>query len=68
MNWRQFIRIMKIDERAALAKYKAAARSAKNPAISEVFDKLAYEEQVHIDVLERFEKEIGTILAHEKKH
>ena len=68
MNWRQFIKIMKIDERAALAKYKAAARSSKNPAIIEVFDKLAYEEQVHIDVLERFEKDIRAILASEKKN
>jgi len=53
MNWRQFIQVMKIDERAARAKYQSAAKAAKNPAIKEIFDKLAYEEEVHIGVLEK---------------
>lgn len=67
MNWRQFIRVMKIDERAAQAKYKVAAKAAKSQAIRDIFDKLAYEEEVHIDVLERFERDLRTLLAEEKK-
>ena len=67
MNWRQFIHVMKIDERAARAKYKAASRAAKSQSIKEIFEKLAYEEEVHVDVLNRFEKELTTLLAEEKK-
>jgi rubrerythrin len=67
MNWRQFIRVMKIDERAARAKYKAASKAAKSQAIKEIFDKLAYEEEVHIDVLTRFERDLTSLLAAEKK-
>ena len=67
MNWRQFIRIMKIDERAAKAKYMAASKTAKSQAIKDIFEKLAYEEEVHIDVLNRFEKELSSLLREEKK-
>jgi rubrerythrin len=67
MNWRQFIQVMKIDERAARAKYQSAAKAAKSPAIKEIFDKLAYEEEVHIGVLEKFEKDLKALLADEKK-
>ena len=67
MNWRQFIRVMMIDEKAALAKYKIAAKSAKSQAIKEVFEKLAYEEEMHIAVLDNFAKDLGAFLADEKK-
>ncbi len=67
MNWRQFIRVMKIDERGAQAKYKVAAKAAKSQAIKSIFDNLAYEEKVHIDVLERFERDLKLLLAEEKK-
>lgn len=67
MNWKQFIRVMKIDERAAQAKYRVAARAAKSQAIKDIFDKLAYEEEVHIDVLDRFERDLITLLAEDKK-
>ena len=67
MNWRQFIRIMKIDERAAKSKYLAASKVAKSQAIKDVLEKLAYEEEVHIDVLNRFEKELSSLQAEEKK-
>ena len=66
MNWRQFIRIMKIDERAAKAKYLAASKAAKSQAIKDILEKLAYEEEVHIDVLNRFEKELSSLLKQEK--
>jgi len=58
---------MKIDERAAQAKYRVAAKAAKSQAIKDIFDKLAYEEEVHIDILERFERDLITLQAEEKK-
>lgn len=67
MNWRLFIHVMKIDERGARAKYKAAAKAAKSQAMKAIFEKLAYEEEVHVDVLNRFEKELTSLLAEEKK-
>ena len=67
MNWRQFIRVMKIDERAAQAKYRVAARAAKSAEIREIFEKLVYEEEVHINTLERFERDLKNLLADEKK-
>ncbi len=45
MNWRQFIRVMKRDERGAQAKYRVDAKAAKSQAIRDIFDKLAYEEE-----------------------
>jgi len=58
---------MKIDERAAQAKYRVAAKAAKSQAIKDIFDKLAYEEEVHIDILDRFERDLITLLAEDKK-
>ena len=66
-NWRQFIRVMKIDERAARAKYRASSKAAKSQAIREIFEKLACEEEVHVDVLNRFERELTSLLAEEKR-
>jgi len=68
MEWSQFIQVMKIDERAARAKYLTAARAAKNEAIKDIFNKLAYEEEVHLSTLEKFERDLAKILAGEKEH
>lgn len=67
MEWSQFIQVMKIDERAARAKYLTAARAAKNEAIKDIFNKLAYEEEVHLSTLEKFERDLAKILAGEKQ-
>ena len=67
INWKQFIRVMKIDERGARAKYKTAAKAAKSQSIKDMFEKLAYEEEVHLDVLGRFERDLRSLLAEEKK-
>ena len=67
MNWREFIHVMKIDERAARAKYQAAAKAAKSRGIKEIFEKLAYEEDIHIGVLEQFEKDLKVLLTNEKR-
>ena len=66
MDWRQFIQVMKIDERAARAKYRTAARGADSEAIKDIFNKLAYEEEVHLSILEKFERDLAKILAGEK--
>ena len=68
MEWSQFIQVMKIDERAARAKYLTAARGADNEAIKDIFNKLAYEEEVHLSILEKFERDLAKILAGEKEH
>jgi rubrerythrin len=57
---------MKIDERAAQAKYRVAARAAKSKAIRDIFENLVYEEEVHINTLERFERDLKKLLAAEK--
>ena len=66
MNWRQFISVMKIDERAARAKYRTAAKAAKSQAIKDIFQRLAHEEEVHLAVLEKFEKDLRTALVDEE--
>jgi len=68
MDWKAFIQVMKIDERAARAKYRTAARGARSQAVKNIFNKLAYEEEVHISVLEDFEKDLKKVLAGEKEH
>ena len=52
MEWIEFVRIMMIDEEAARAKYKKAVSLATDPKVKEVFERLAYEEEVHIGVLQ----------------
>ena len=66
MDWKQFIQVMKIDEKAARAKYRTAARGADNEAIKDIFNKLAYEEEVHLSILEKFERDLAKVLAGEK--
>ena len=51
MNWKQLIHVMKIDERGAKAKYKTAAKAAKSQSIKDMFEKLVYEEEVHLELL-----------------
>ena len=67
MNWKWFIHVTKINERAARVKCKQHQKKAKIQFIKEIFDKLAYEEEVHIGVLEKFEKDLKALLADEKK-
>ncbi|MDO8473274.1 MAG: hypothetical protein Q7T05_05585 [Dehalococcoidia bacterium] len=67
MNWKQFIAVMKVDERAASAKYRLAAKAAENLAIKDVFEKLAAEEEVHIGVLTDFERDLKALLAEDKQ-
>ena len=67
MDWKLFISMAKADEESARAKYQLAAEAAETPKIKEIFDKLAYEEEVHFAVLDNFEKEIDTLLTNDKR-
>jgi len=67
MDWKTFIQVMKIDEKAARAKFRAAAKAADSQELKELFEKLAYEEQVHVEVLESFERDLTAVLATERK-
>ena len=60
MDWRLIIQMAKADEEAAKAKYNLVVASCDDPAIKEMFEKLAYEEEVHVAVLEQFEQEMSS--------
>ena len=66
MDWKLFINMAKADEVAARDKYQLAAEAANNSAIKDIFDKLAYEEEMHIGVLENFEKDLESLLVDKK--
>jgi len=65
MDWKLFIKLAKADEESAKAKYQLAADAAETPKIKEIFEKLAYEEDVHFAVLDSFEKEIDTLATND---
>jgi len=50
----------------ARAKYRTAARGARSQAVKDILNKLAYEEEVHLSVLEDFERDLAKVLAGEK--
>jgi len=59
--------VIKIDERLARAKHRSAAKAAKGQAIRDIFDRLAHEEEVHVGVLEKFERDLRAVLADDKR-
>ena len=65
MDWKLFIKLAKAAEESAKAKYQLAADAAETPKIKEIFEKLAYEEDVHFAVLDSFEKEIDTLATND---
>lgn len=65
MNWLDFIKVMLVDEHAAMAKYKMAAELAPNPKIKEIFEQLRYEEGVHVSVLEKEAEALKKIMEKE---
>ena len=60
MDWKLIIQMAKADERAARSKYLLVAQATDDPALKDVFEKLAYEEEVHIGMLEQFERQLGS--------
>ena len=61
MDWADFLQIMRMDEEAAQAKYRAAAERATDPRVREVLERLAYEEEVHIGVLQKEEERLQAL-------
>jgi rubrerythrin len=58
MDWATFLRIMRIDEEGAQAKYRAAAEMTDDPRVREVLERLAYEEEVHAGLLMKEEERL----------
>lgn len=48
----EFMKLAIIDEKGAVAKYRQAAKAAKDPQLKALFERFVDEEQVHIDILE----------------
>lgn len=58
MDWLDFVDVMMVDEKSSSTKYEMVAKIATDPQIKEIFKKLAYEEGVHLAVLQKFRKDI----------
>ena len=63
MNWKQFFKLMVIDERAAKAKYDTALAHCDNPEIRAVLERLSEEESFHVDFLEENWARIAKLLG-----
>lgn len=53
MDWETFLKVMIEDEKAAINKYRLAIEQAKSKPLKDALERLMYEEEVHIDILER---------------
>ena len=52
MDWITFLNVMIEDEKAAINKYRLAMEEAESGKLKTALERLMYEEQVHIDLLE----------------
>lgn len=52
MDWTTFLKVMIEDEKAAINKYQLAVKRADSGKLKDALERLLYEEQVHIDLLE----------------
>lgn len=52
MDWITFLNVMIEDEKAAINKYRLTLEQADSRELKTVLERLMYEEQVHIDLLE----------------
>ena len=52
MDWITFLQVMIEDEKAAIQKYKLAVEKADSEKLKTVLERLLYEEEIHIDLLE----------------
>jgi rubrerythrin len=52
MDWATFLKVMIEDEKAAINKYQLAVERADSGKLKDALERLLYEEQVHIDLLE----------------
>jgi rubrerythrin len=52
MDWINFLKIMLVDEKCAIAKYKQAAANAKDADLKKMFTEMMGEEIVHVQIIE----------------
>ena len=52
MDWVTFLNVMIEDEKAAINKYRLAVEKADSEKLKAAPERLLYEEEIHIDLLE----------------
>jgi len=52
MDWVTFLNVMIEDEKAAINKYRLAVEKANSEKLKAALERLLYEEEIHIDLLE----------------
>jgi rubrerythrin len=52
MDWVTFLNVMIEDEKAAINKYRLAVEKADSEKLKAALERLLYEEEIHIDLLE----------------
>jgi rubrerythrin len=52
MDWVTFLKVMIEDEKAAINKYRLAVEKADSGKLKAALERLLYEEEIHIDLLE----------------
>jgi len=52
MEWIDFLRVMIVDEKGAMAKYKQAASKAADPGLKKMFTDMMEEEKIHVQLIE----------------
>lgn len=52
MEWTEFLKVMIVDEKAALAKYKHASSKATDPGLKKMFTEMMEEERIHVQIIE----------------
>lgn len=62
MNWKEFFKLMIIDERAAKAKYETALAVTDDPEVRAVLERLRDEEAFHVNFLEESWARLQAIL------
>jgi rubrerythrin len=52
MEWIDFLKVMIVDEKGAIVKYKQASASATDPSLKKMFTEMMEEEKIHVQLIE----------------
>lgn len=52
MEWIDFLKVMIVDEKGAIAKYKQAAAKATDAGLKKMFTEMMEEEKIHVQLIE----------------
>lgn len=52
MDWIEFLKVMVVDEKGAMAKYKHAASKVQDPGLKKMFTEMMEEEKIHVKIIE----------------